>query len=237
MNDTIEINFREIATVLWKRAWIIVLCIVLMASAVLVYTVNFVTPMYTAEVTIYVNNNSNKNNTAISSADLAVALRLVATYINIIKSEQVLGEVVEKTGLNLRTEDIRRMMTSEAVGETEMFYIRVTSPNPQMSMDLANAIADVAPGKISAIIEGSSAKVIDYARLPAGRSSPNYTVNTVVGAIVGGMLSVAVIAVYAILDTRIKDEEALNEISAIPVLGKIPDMYDAAEANTKKARR
>ena len=91
MNEIREIDLNKIFKVLLKRVWVIVLCAVLAGALTLVYTVNFVTPMYTASVAMYVNNN---NNTAysgtVSSSNLAVALQLVKTYVNIIQSDTVL---------------------------------------------------------------------------------------------------------------------------------------------------
>lgn len=238
MNENnVEIDLRELFIVLLKRTWIVVLCAVILGAAVLVYTVNFVSPLYEASVTIYVNNNSSKDSTSISSSDLAVALRLVTTYVNIIKSNAVLDKVIEETGLSLTSGQIRSMLSASAMDETEMFKVTISSPNPQMSADIANAIAAIAPGEISEIIEGSSAKIIDYARVPTSRSSPSYTKNAILGAVIGAVLAVVVIVMQYLLDTRIKNEEDLAKICAIPVLGVIPDLAVDTKNKGKKVRR
>lgn len=236
MTGTVEIDLRELFRVLVKRLWIIILCAVLMGAAVFAYTANFVTPQYKADVTIYVNNNSGKDNSYISSSDLAVALRLVSTYVNIIQSNTVLDKVIAETGLNLSTSQVRKMISAEVVGETEMFKVTVTTHNPQMAADIANAIASVAPGEIAEIIEGSSAKIIDYARVPKGRSAPSYTVNTIIGVFAGAVLAIAVILVQNMLDLRIRNEEELTRICSVPILGVIPDMDQENKNNGKKAR-
>lgn len=224
MNENIELDLRDIFKALLKRAWIIVLCAVILATSVCVYTMNFVTPKYEASVTMYVNNNTGKNSNNISSADLAVALRLVSTYVNIIQSNKVLEKVIAETGMNLSVGQVRGMISAEVVDETEMFRVRVATSNPQVSADIANAIAAVAPNEISEIIEGSSAKVIDYARVPTSRSSPNYVSSAMLGAVAGAVLAAAVIVLCTVLDTRIKHEEDLKKISDVPVLGVIPDI-------------
>lgn len=238
MNETVEFDLREFAKIIAKRVWIIMLCAVIVGASVLIYTVNFVTPQYQANVTIYVNNNSSTEGTHyISSADLAVALRLVSTYVNIIQSNTVLEKVIAEAGLMLTADQVRSMISAEAVGETEMFRVTVTTPNPQMSADLANAIAKVAPGEIAAIIEGSSAKIIDYARVPADRSSPNYVTNTIIGILVGAALAIVVILLQNIMDTRVKSEEDLENVCDIPVLGVIPDLSGDTKDKRKKVRR
>lgn len=237
MEQTMEINLQDILKVLVKRIWIVLLCAVLVGSAVLVYTVNFVVPQYQASVTMYVNNNSSKDKNYVSSGDLAVALKLVATYVNIIKSDRVLDRVVEKTGLMVTTSQIRSMISAEPEGETEMFRVTVTSPYPQMSADIANAIAQLAPEEIAEIIEGSSAKIIDEARVPTHRSSPSYTVNTIVGAMVGALLASLIVILAHLLDVRVKSEEDLQRICDVPVLGVIPNLTNDAKNAGKKVRK
>lgn len=237
MTEKVEIDLNEMLRLILKRAWIIVLCAVIVGASVLAYTVNFVTPQYQTSVTIYVNNNSGKETAYISSADLAVALKLVSTYVNIIQSNTVLDKVIAEAGLLLETDQLRKMISTEVMGETEMFQVIVTTPNPQMSVELANAIAKVAPDVITEIIEGSSAKIIDYARLPKGPSSPNYLMSAVVGALVGAILAIAVILIQNMMDACVHNEEELEKICSIPVLGLIPDLTIEAQNVGKKVRR
>lgn len=237
MNETVEIDLRELLKILLKRSWLILLCAVIMGASVLVYTHKFVEPTYQASVTIYVNNNSNKDSNHISSSDLAVALRLVETYVNIIQSDTVLEKVISETGLTLSAGQIRGMLSAKAVGETEMFRVSITSTNPQMSADIANAIAEAAPTEISKIIEGSAAKIIDYAKVPTVPSAPNYSTNTVVGGAVGAVIAVILVIVMHLADVRVKKEEDLLRIMDAPVLGVIPDLEELSRKKSKKVKK
>ncbi|MBR7122305.1 MAG: hypothetical protein IKC95_02495 [Oscillospiraceae bacterium] len=235
----IEIDFLDVMKALGKRLWIIVLCGVLVGTLVLTYTVLFVTPQYQASVTLYVNNGSGKGNSAISSSDLAVALHLVETYMNIIQSNRVVNKIIDESGVSLSTNQVKGMISAKAMGETEMFHVTVTSPDPELSMKLANTIADVAPAEITDIIEGSSAKIIDYAQMPNGRSSPSYTKNTILGTAIGAGLAALVIAVCHLFDMRIKREEDLTSIDtspigSIPILGAIPEMTILSKKAARK---
>lgn len=242
MEETLEIDLREIFKVLLKRIWIILLCAVIVGGAVFAYTFKFVTPMYTASVTLYVNNSTGDSGT-VSSSGLAVALQLVNTYVNIIQSDTVLNKVIEETGLLLTAKNIRSMLTAEVVDETEMFRVQITSSNAVMSADIANAIANIAPAEIAKIIEGSSAKVIDYAQVPISQSSPNYATNTILGGLAGGLLAAVFFVLRVLMDVRVKSEDDLTRICAIPVLGAIPDFTvtakaaEKAEKAEKKVRR
>lgn len=237
MNETIELDLREIGMVLLKRIWIIMLCAVLVGTAMLVYTVNFVAPTYKSSIKMYVNNNSSANSQYISSSDRAVALSLVETYINMISSDTVMDKVAQATGLDITGGRIRGMMTAGPIGETEMFQVSIISPDPQLSADIANTIADVAPDELAKFIPGSSAKIIDYARPATSRYSPNYMTNTVLGVVVGAVLAALVLVLQMVLDIHVKREEDLTKIFSIPVLGAIPELTEEAEKRSRKARR
>lgn len=233
MNGNIEINLREFFRLLLKRAWIVILCAVICGTAVLVYAKNFVSPTYQASISVYVNNNSGRDNPYISSSDLAVALRLVSTYVNIIQSNTVLEKVIDEAEVEMSVPQLRGMITARAIGETEMFKVTVTSTDPKLSAQLANAIAKVAPGEIASIIEGSSAKIIDLARIPSAPTASGYTSKAIIGAMAGAAVVVLITLLQILMDVRINSEEDLAKISSVPVLGVIP----ALSVEHKKSRR
>jgi len=236
MNDTVEINVQQLIKGVWKRIWVVVVCAALAMAITVFYTANFVTPTYKASVTMYVNNNSSNSDT-VSSANLAVAIQLANTYVKIIQSESVLEKVVQETGLNLTPTQVRGMLSAEVVDETEIFRVNVISPNAEMSADIANAIANIAPGEISEIIDGSKAKVIDYAKVPSGKNAPNITSSGILGGLVGAVLSCAVIVVILVVDKRIKSEEDLTATYSLPVLGAIPDFVEVSRRSEKQKRK
>ena len=236
MHETVEIDLRELLGALVKKAWLIILCAALLGTAMLAYTANFVKPTYKATATFYVNNSSEEETEKVNSTDLAVALRLVNSYVDIIKRDVVLSEVVDKLQMNITPARLRSMVSAQVVGETEIFTMTVTSSDPELSATIANTIADVAPDIISGIISGSRATVIDYAQVPTNRSSPNYVTSAMLGALIGAVLAAVVIFIQTRLDVHVKNEDMLAQLCGAPVLGVIPDFADAA-GKAQKVRR
>ena len=220
-----------------KRIWIVILCAAVLGGSVLIYSKSVLNPEYEASVSIYVNNTSSLEGNRISSSDLQVAMRLVATYINIIQSDTVLDKVIETCGVNLDADQLRGMITAKSIGDTEMFRVTVRTHNPQLSKDLANVIAEIAPGVINQYIVGSTTQVVDVAKLPKEPCGPNYTLNTVLGVIIGIALSVLGLVTYMLVDTRIKGEEDISKICKIPVMGVIPNLTTDTKKPVKKGRR
>ena len=224
MAQTKEIDLRRLGSALLKKIWVIVLCTVIAATAVFIYTDKVVTKQYKATVSIYVTNRSEDNrNNVISSSDLATSQRLVVTYINVLESDYVLDEVAAQVSREkLTAAELRTMISAESPDETEVLYISVVNADRKLAKEIANTIVDVAPSLIEEMVVGSTATKLDYAK-GASQCAPNVTNNTVIGAVVGLLAAVLAISLQVMLDVRIKDEEDLARICDAPVLGNIPD--------------
>ena len=223
MDGTKEIDLRRLGTALLKKAWLIILCAVVMGAAVFVYSKNFITPQYRTNISMYVNNTNVNQIQGISSSDLATSQRLVATYIDVLKSDLVLDQVAQKLELNITANVLRGMLQAESPEGTEVLTVYVSNADRHLAAKIANAIADVAPEAISQIVTGSSAKIIDRAKVPTTPYSPNNTSNATLGIVIGAAIAVAGICLQVLLDLRIKDEEDLARICSAPVLGTIPN--------------
>ncbi len=221
-----ELNLKELLFTLLHRVWLIILCAAIAGAAFFAYTWYCVTPLYSASVSIYVNNAvSDYKGDGISASDLATSQQLVTTYTNILKSDMVLDKVsdeIKEDGLSYTAGQIRAMMSAGAIEETEMFRIYITNENPTTATAIVNTIAEIAPVEISSIMDRSSTKIIDYAKVPTSPSSPNVMKNGALGVICGVLIAVGIITLQFLMDVRIHDELDLAQISDAPVLGVIP---------------
>jgi len=221
--EGIEIDIQKLLLACLNKWWIFVVCVVLAGAIVIAYTVNFVTPLYQARVTLYVNNaGSNMKVEYITNSNLETAQQLVNTYIYIIGSDSVLEKVAYEANLGMSAKEIRSYMRASQKGTTEILDVTITHPDPEKAARIANAVAEVAPGEIERFVEGSSSKVVDYAKVPQVPSSPNLTTTTVLGCLAGALIAMAYVTVRFLFDVRIKEEDDLVALFDIPVLGQIP---------------
>ena len=218
----IEIDLRRVLMALWSRAWIIILVGVIFALAGYTIAVSMIAPTYSANVKMYVNNSYN-DNPGVSSSQITAAQNLAYTYMTILESRNVLDDVVAQTGLPYTANQIRSMIYSEALNGTEVFQVKVTCGNYKHAAILANAIADVLPGKVEQIVDGTSVRVVDRAVENPARVGPNYRRYGLVGGIAGILLIMLVIVVVDITDTTIVSEDYLTHVySDTPLLVVIP---------------
>lgn len=222
--DGYEIDLQKLLLAYLQKWWLILLCTVIAAAAACVVTKNFITPLYQSNVMIYVNNiRADQQIDSITNTNLATSQRLVGTYINIIKSDTVLEKVAEASGMDITAAGIREVMSAQQVEETELFKVIITHEDPEIAAQLANAVAKVAPAEIEEFVEGSSTKIVDYAKVAKIPSSPNVARNVILGALIGCVLAIGWVTVLFLMDVRIKDEEDLVMLVEYPVLGQIPE--------------
>lgn len=234
---SVEIDLRKLFAACLRKAWLIVAFAVAAALLGWYWTANFVTPMYEANIRVYVNSiKTGQQIDSISSGSLATAQRLVLTYVEMIKSDTVLEKVAEAAEEGITAKEIRRSLSAAQVGETELFDVIITHSDPEKAAHIANAMAAVAPAEIERFVEGSSAKIIDYAKVPATPASPNVFRNVVFSAFLGGVAAVALLTLQFLMDVRIKEEEDLQAIFDIPVLGQIPE-FDAVNVQKSSGYR
>lgn len=79
---------------------------------------------------------------------------------------------------------------------------------------------------IQQAMQTSDIFVIEDAYLPVSPIKPNLILNLAVAALLALMLSVGIIFLMDYLDNTIKNEDQLEEMSDLPVLGIIPDLHE-----------
>ena len=226
-NEEIEIDLQRLFSALMNRAWLIGLVAVVCAVVTFLGTVFLITPQYESSAMFYVNNNDlslGEASLSISSSDISASRSLIKSYIVILKTRETLNDVIDYSGENLTYSQLKGMISAASVDSTEIFRVVVTSPDPKQAQELADAITYILPKRISSIIEGTSAKVVDSAVLPVRPSSPSYTKNTLVGFALGLAMTAAIILLRELFDITIRTEEDVERSCKHPVLAAVPDM-------------
>lgn len=234
--QTRELDLSRLMKAVWSRAWIVALASIVCMVITFLITFFLITPEYEAHAMFYVNNSSisvGEASLSLSSSDITASKSLVDTYIVILDTWETQKDVIDYAGVDLTCERFKEMVTSSAVNDTEVFRVTITSTDPAEAEKLANAVAYILPKRIGSIVEGTSAQIVSSARTPSKPSSPNYIVNSLVGFILGFVLSVGIIALAEWLDITIRTEEDVLQCSNLPLLAKVPDMA----TKTKSSQR
>ncbi|MCD8086390.1 MAG: Wzz/FepE/Etk N-terminal domain-containing protein [Clostridiales bacterium] len=223
-NQVVEIDLLRLARACLKRLWFIITFSLLFGSCAYLGTTYFITPMYESTVKIYVNNSDiSVGNVSISTSDLSASVQLVDVYEAILDTKDTLDVVIEKSGLDYTYSEISSMLTTSSVNDTQIFQVKVTNADPEEAALIASTIGDVLPEVIAGIIESADARVVEHAIVPSQPSSPNVLRNTMMGAMLGFVLSVGIVVILELMNTTIREEKDFVDIVEIPILAYIPD--------------
>ncbi|MGM9663387.1 MAG: YveK family protein [Eubacteriales bacterium] len=219
-----EINLKDIMSLLLSKMLLIILVVLLSAGAGFAYTYFFVDPTYTASAKLVARNKDSFSG-SITSSDIAASQSIVSTCMNVLTTEAFLDRVSEKLEskyYNVSNAYIRNHMSCKHISDTEIFTVQITTPDPNLSYDIANAISELAPEIIPQTITVGELRLIDSARMPTSYSWP-LTKNAVIGAFIGAVAIVAIIVIKDMLDTTVRTKKDLEDkFGDIPVIGAIP---------------
>ena len=224
-----ELDIKRIVLTLVRKWWIIAIVGVLCAAIAFVYTFYFITPQYKSSTKFYVNSSTvslGDVSVGLSISDLSAAQELVNSYIVILQSRETLNEIIDRAEMNgqISAGALRGMISATSVNGTEVFEVVVTHPDPYVARDLAYAVAEVLPNRIGQIIDGTSAKVVEWPVVAGGPSSPSYSRNATIGLMGGALVSILAIFLYVVFDVTIRSDEDIQRICETPLLAAVPDM-------------
>ena len=237
-----EIDLKELFVMFWNKKIQIILMILIFMVIGIIYSVGFVTPMYSSSTTLVLAgtaNSTDQNQTAetITTADLTINSKLVSTYSELVKSKNILGQVISNLGINVNEEELRKNVQVTSVEDTELIEITVSNENAEYAAKIANEIANVFKEKIAGEIYNiNNVHIVDEAAPETEPSNVNHLKDIVIFAFIGAVVAVMYVIIANMLDTTVKTQDEIEKSIKIPVLASIP-MYDMEMEKLKKKGR
>ncbi|WP_249030534.1 YveK family protein [Tannockella kyphosi] len=226
MEEEITIDLKILLKALLNKGWIIMIAIILGAATMYSYSSYAKTPLYQADVKLYVNNSTfslGSTSYSISSGELSAAQSLIETYIVILQTRTTINEIIDEGNFDYTYTEMVSMISAASVNSTEVFSVTVTSESPSDASAIANTIGLVLPESISNVVDGSDVRIVDYAVTPVSQSSPSTSKDTIMGAMLGLVIAVGIIVVAALFDNTIRSEDYITQTIDYPILAFIPE--------------
>lgn len=233
-----EIDLKDLFQIFWNKKIHILLITLIFIVIGTIYTIGFVTPMYTSSTTLVLaasdkTTDANKPTSTITTTDVTLNSKLVETYRVILQTNDVLREVISNLGINISEEEIKNNITVSSVENTEVIKISVNNENATNAAKITNEIAKVFSKKVGEIYNINNVYVLDEAEVSKNPSNINHTKDIVIFALIGIVISVMYVLVANMLDTTIKTQEDIEKAIKIPVLANIP-IYNMEMENLRK---
>ena len=234
-----EIDLKELFSLFWsKKTQIILITLIFMLLGV-IYTIGFVTPVYTSSTTLLLGKSESttgKTDT-ITTTDIALNSKLVSTYTTLVQSKTVLKQVISNLGMDdLKEEELKNNITVSQEKDTEIIRLSVTNKNATTAAKLANETAKVLIERVSNIYKINNVQVVDQAEVETSPSNINHAKDIMIFACVGIVVSVMYVLIANMLDTTIKTAEEVEKEFKVPVLASIP-LYNFEPVKVKGGKK
>lgn len=225
-----EINIKDLFEFFRSKIRIIILVTLVVVLIGALYSLFFVKPEYEATTTLLLTGatSTNENNQitgGITQSDINLNSGLVSTYREIIKSKTVLKDVINTLDIDYTVADLANHIAVSTVSDAEMISIKVTSTNAEETALIANELASKFKEVVKEKYKIDNISEMDKAEVPTLPVNVNIVKQIIIYAIIGIVLSAAIVFAMFYFDTSLKDAKQLERMGLV-VLTSIPQKME-----------
>jgi capsular exopolysaccharide synthesis family protein len=214
------------------RRWWWLLLLTAVLGGLSAYAVSrVVTPTYRATTTLLVVQQQESGTVAL--ADLQASERLANTFTELITVRPVLEAAIRHGGLKITPEELKRRLTITSPPTTQLLEITAEASLPDAASDLANLVAVTFIDSNQSVLGSrpGSVTIVERAQPPLSPSAPNAILNALVGALLAFAATAGIVAIVEYLDDTVKNDEAVGQLTGLPVVGYVGKFTRALKAS------
>lgn len=229
METTKEVNFKELLEIIIKKWWLILLLTVIGFGSAYIYTVKYVTPVYEANTVLYIGQEGGSlGSIDVSLGQLNANSQLLVDYKQIASTRLVINEVIKNLGLNISYDEFKDNVIIESVLDSRLFTVGFRNSDPQIAKQIADELAKQLTVAVLQIVGVENIRILDQALVPQAPISPNVLLNAVIGGLLGFFISLFVIILMFLINDTIRNDEDIENLIGVAVLGDIPEFKGEA---------
>ena len=228
-SDEVEIDLRQIFSIILSKIVIIVLVGIIFGLAALIGSKLLIKPTYQSTTSLYVLNRQSQGTTTYS--DLQSSTQLTQDYVVLVTSRSVTEKVISELKLDLTNEELVKMINVNTPTNTRVLEITVSSHDQNEAKEIADKVAEVSADSIGEIMQTEKVTRIDAAQLPEKPVSPNVIKNGIIAGLLGIIIAMAVVIVKFIMNDRINTSEDIEKYLGISTLALIPVSEELDDSN------
>ena len=234
-----ELDLKELFSIFWSKKVSIILIVLIFITLGVIYTIGFTIPKYTSSTTLLLAGSESpagETTNSITTTDVTLNSKLVSTYSVLVRSKDVLNQVISNLGMDISWEDLKNNVSVSTVEDTEVIEISITTTDAADSAKIANETAKVFSEKVSEIYNINNVHVVDEAEVENAPSNINHERDVIIFAFIGLVVSVIYVLIANMLDTTVKTAEDIEKEFKVPVLASIP-VYENAIQKRRGGKR
>lgn len=222
-----ELDLKELFNLFWNKKVQIILIVITFALIGTIYTIGFVTPMYSSSTTLVLAKIENTTGiidttNSITTTEVAINSNLVTTYSELIKSKNILRQVISNLGIHISEGALRSHIAVNSVKDTELIEITVSNENATYAAKVANEIAKVFTEKVKEYYNINNVHIVDEAEVSNAPSNIHHVKDVLLFAAIGMAVAVSYVLIANMLDVTIKSTEDIEKGFGIPVIASVP---------------
>jgi len=256
-NDMDTIDLLKIIRLILSKLWAVLIAMIVFGGAAFAVSYFMMPRMYQSYTSLYVKNANSANiddKTSVNINDINASKSLVNTYIAVLSDDAVMEQVserlLEKVGparlsevlsVDLSSErikitNLKSCISMAAVNQTEVLKVTAVTSDADISAVICNTVAEVAPEVLIRVVGAGSVEAIGEAKPIITPVSPNIKRNSLLGAIAGFVLAVAIIIIADLLDNTVKSSKELTDKFEKAIIGEIQG-FGVTKKEIKEAKR
>lgn len=219
-----ELDLTQLFELFWNKKTEVILIILLFIVLGITYTICLVTPKYTSKTTLLLATEQENGTTGsqITTTDLTLNSKLVATYRDLVKSSKVVRQVISNLDLDMSEESLKGSVSVQAKADTDILEISVTNTDPELAAKIANELAPVFSEQVKEYYNINNVHVVDVAEVEENPSNINHAKDIIIFAFIGIVVAAAYVLIANMLDTTVKSAEDIEKLCSVTVLASIP---------------
>ena len=231
-NKTLDIN--ELKHVFLKRIRIMIICVLSVTVLASAFAIFKMKPSYEARVKIFAGKNEEVASNY-SKDELSSYQSLIASYIEIIKTEDFMKNVIEKADLNLSPSQLLIGLSFETAVNAPILTISYSSVDPVISEKVISTLSSEFEVGVKEVILNTYMKIIDSVKVI--ERVPAKAKFILIGFVIGVILSIGLALILDYLDDTVSRKEDVEDLLPIPVLGVLPIEEEENLHDKKKKSR
>ncbi|WP_345712686.1 polysaccharide biosynthesis tyrosine autokinase [Kineococcus glutinatus] len=212
---------------LLRRRWAVLFLCALLGGACAFGLSARKAPQYQATATVFLSPSQGQTIGELAQGS-SYTRGLVQSYVRLTTTPTVLEPVIAQLGLDTTPQALAGRVSAETELDTVLIDITATSGSPAEAADVANAVSaqlSQATGELSPAGRGDTTAItvttVAPATVPSSPSSPQRTVDVALGLAIGLLLGIAGAVSAEVLNTRVRDEYDVLDVSDVPILASL----------------
>lgn len=230
--DTIDL--WDLAKVLLKKAWILVLVFVVVFAGSYYMKKKDEVKIYRASSMIYV---YGKSTSITSLADIQIGSQMTIDFQIIATTRDVIEAAAADIGLNLPYEAVVGKVSIENPDGSHILRVTATDSDPVVACNLSNSVANQLRIRIADVMNTDKPSVVESAIVPKSPIGTNTRRQSLTYALAVTVAVALFLVVRHLMDDTIKTEEDVEKYLGLNVLAVVPSVSTIATKRRRRRRR